>query len=65
MDRVWLAQAEQLTARGRVRSAQGVAFSHPQDSLLTLIRTIQDMTVSYPSKIKVLNIEKVTESWDD
>lgn len=65
MDRVRLAPAEQLTAKGRVRSAQGVLFSHPQDGLLTLIRTIQDMTVSYPLKVKVLNIEKVTQSWDD
>lgn len=65
MDRVWLAPAEQLTAKGRVRSAQGVLFSHPQDGLITLIRTVQDMTASYPLKVKVLNIEKVTQSWDD
>lgn len=65
MGRVWLARAAQLTAKGRVRSAQGVLFSHPQDGLLTLIRTIQDMTASYPLKVKVLNIEKVMQSWDD
>lgn len=40
-----------------------ISFSHSQDSALASIRENQDMTLSYPSIVKVLNTGKAIQSW--